>query len=55
VALRACNEDEAAEVIAEWREWNVRGRWVGTDGFDQFAGLAALSAPYLGAWLRETL
>jgi len=29
-------------------EWNVRGRWLGTDGFDYFAGLAALSTPYLG-------
>jgi hypothetical protein len=53
--LRFGNEDGAAEVIAEWREWNVRGRWVGTDGFDYFAGLGALSTPYLGAWLRETL
>lgn len=42
------NEDEAAEIIAEWMEWNVRGRWLGTDGFDYFAGLAALSTPYLG-------
>jgi hypothetical protein len=42
------NEDEAAEIIAEWMEWNVRGKWRGTDGFDYFAGLAALSTPYLG-------
>ncbi|HLQ59559.1 MAG TPA: alpha/beta fold hydrolase [Gemmatimonadales bacterium] len=47
-ALRFGNEDEAAEIIAEWMEWNVRGRWLGTDGFDYFAGLAALSTPYLG-------
>jgi len=47
-ALRFGNEDEAAEIIAEWMEWNVRGRWRGTDGFDYFAGLAALSTPYLG-------
>jgi hypothetical protein len=47
-SLRLGNEDEAAEVIAEWMEWNVRGRWLGTDGFDYFAGLAALSTPYLG-------
>src|SRR5260221_2826663 len=46
--LRFGNEDEAAEIIAEWMEWNVRGRWLGTDGFDYFAGLAALSTPYLG-------
>ena len=47
-SLRFGNEDEAAEVIAEWMEWNVRGRWLGMDGFDYFAGLAALSTPYLG-------
>ncbi len=46
--FRFGNEDEAAEIIAEWMEWNVRGRWVGVDGFDYFAGLAALSTPYLG-------
>jgi len=47
-ALRFGNEDEAAEIIAEWMEWNVRGRWLGMDGFDYFAGLAALNTPYLG-------
>jgi len=47
-ALRFGNEDEAAEIIAEWMEWNVRGAWIGTDGFDYFAGLAALTTPYLG-------
>src|SRR5207247_10401940 len=47
-ALRFGNEDEAVEIIAEWMEWNVRGVWRGTDGFDYFAGLAALSTPYLG-------
>jgi len=47
-ALRFGNEDEAAEIIAQWMEWNVRGAWQGTDGFDYFAGLAALSTPYLG-------
>lgn len=47
-ALRFGNEDEAVEIIAEWMEWNVRGAWRGTDGFDYFAGLAALSTPYLG-------
>ncbi|HEY6090615.1 MAG TPA: alpha/beta fold hydrolase [Gemmatimonadales bacterium] len=46
--FRFGNEDEAAEIIAEWMEWNVRGEWRGTDGFDYFAGLAALSTPYLG-------
>jgi hypothetical protein len=47
-ALRFGNEDEAAEIIGEWMEWNVRGQWLGTDGFDYFGGLAALSTPYLG-------
>jgi len=47
-ALRFGNEDEAAEIIAEWMEWNVRGAWLGTDGFDYFGGLAAVSIPYLG-------
>jgi alpha-beta hydrolase superfamily lysophospholipase len=46
--LRFGNEDEAAEIIAEWMEWNVRGVWLGMDGFDYFAGLAALNTPYLG-------
>src|SRR2546427_10519745 len=46
--LRFGNEDEPAEHIAEWMEWNVRGVWRGTDGFDYFAGLAALTTPYLG-------
>ena len=47
-ALRLGNEDEAAEIIAEWMEWNVRGAWLGTDAFDYFAGLAAVSTPYFG-------
>lgn len=47
-ALRFGNEDEAAGIIGEWMEWNVRGGWVGTDGFDYFAGLAGVTTPYLG-------
>ncbi|HXM38904.1 MAG TPA: alpha/beta fold hydrolase [Gemmatimonadales bacterium] len=47
-ALRLGNEDEAAGIIGEWMEWNVRGGWVGTDGFDYFAGLAGVTTPYLG-------
>jgi alpha-beta hydrolase superfamily lysophospholipase len=46
--LRFGNEDEASEIIAQWMEWNVRGAWLGTDGFDYFAGLEAVSTPYLG-------
>ena len=47
-ALRLGSEDEAAGIIGEWMEWNVRGGWVGTDGFDYFAGLAGVTTPYLG-------
>src|SRR5260221_247043 len=46
--LRFGNEDEAAEIIAEGMEGTVRGRGLGTDVFDSFAGLAALNTPYLG-------
>jgi len=47
-ALRFGNEDEAAEIISEWMEWNVRGTWLGSDGFDYFAALASITTPYLG-------
>ena len=47
-ALNFGNEDEAAEIISEWMEWNVRGTWLGIDGFDYFAGLAGVTTPYLG-------
>lgn len=47
-SLHFGNEDEASGIIAEWMEWNVRGRWRGTDGFDYFGGLAAVTTPYLG-------
>jgi len=46
-ALRFGNEDEAAEIIGEWMMELCAGHG-GTDGFDYFAGLAALSAAYLG-------
>jgi alpha-beta hydrolase superfamily lysophospholipase len=45
--LRFGNEDEAAEIISQWMEWNVRGTWRGVDGFDYFAGLKPLGTPYL--------
>src|SRR2546423_14575 len=47
-ALRFGNEDEAAEIISEWMEWNVRGTWLGSDGFDYFAALASITTLYLG-------
>jgi oxygen-independent coproporphyrinogen-3 oxidase len=40
-------EDEAAGILAEWMRWNVRGGWVGTDGFDYFAALVTVRTPYL--------
>lgn len=45
--LRFGSEDEAAGVLAEWMRWNVRGGWVGSDGFDYFAALAGVRTPYL--------
>jgi predicted alpha/beta hydrolase len=41
------SEDEAAGILAEWMRWNVRGGWVGSDGVDYFAALAAVRTPYL--------
>ncbi|HEV8399102.1 MAG TPA: alpha/beta fold hydrolase [Gemmatimonadales bacterium] len=41
------SEDEAAGILAEWMRWNVRGGWVGSDGFDYFAALGAVKTPYL--------
>jgi alpha-beta hydrolase superfamily lysophospholipase len=46
-ALGFGSEDEAAGILAEWMRWNVRGGWVGTDGFDYFAALAGVHTPYL--------
>lgn len=46
-ALRMGPEDEAALILAEWMEWNVRGRWVGADGFDYLAALRHLPTPVL--------
>ena len=46
-ALRFGSEDEAAEVLAQWMRWNVRGGWVGADGFDYFAALGRVRTPLL--------
>jgi alpha-beta hydrolase superfamily lysophospholipase len=46
-ALGFGSENEAAGIIAEWMQWNVRGGWVGTDGFDYFAALPSVHVPYL--------
>jgi pimeloyl-ACP methyl ester carboxylesterase len=47
-ALRMGPEDEAALVLADWMGWNTRGRWMGSDGFDYLAALAAARTPFLG-------
>jgi oxygen-independent coproporphyrinogen-3 oxidase len=41
------SEDEAAGILAQWMRWNVRGGWVGSDGFDYFDALGAVRTPYL--------
>jgi len=46
-ALRFGSEDEAAEILAQWMQWNVRGGWVGADGFDYFAALGRVRTPFV--------
>lgn len=46
-ALGFGSEDEAAEILAEWMGWNVGGAWLGRDGFDYFAALRGVQAPFL--------
>ena len=46
-ALGVGSEDEGAELLADWLEWNVKGRWVGRDGYDYWEGLRAVRQPYL--------
>lgn len=45
--LRLGSEDEPALVLSEWMTWNVRGRWLGADGFDYLAALERIAAPVL--------
>jgi predicted alpha/beta hydrolase len=45
--LRLGSEDEAAGILSDWMTWNVRGRWVGADGFDYLAALTRLETPFL--------
>ena len=45
--LRMGSEDEAAGILSDWMAWNVRGKWVGADGFDYLAALARLETPFL--------
>ncbi|MGH7699635.1 MAG: hypothetical protein ACREMJ_03820, partial [Gemmatimonadales bacterium] len=54
--LRLGSEDEAPGIVAEWMSWNVRGGWVGTDGFDYLAALPRLTTPFLSvAGARDRL
>ena len=46
-AFRMGPEDEAALILAEWMEWNTRGRWVGAGGFDYLAPLRSIRTPVL--------
>lgn len=45
--LRFGSEDEAAGIIGQWMQWNVRGAWLGADGFDYFAALEGVTTPLL--------
>lgn len=47
-ALRFGSEDEAAGILGQWMEWNVRGGWVGADGFDYYAALRDVTTPFVG-------
>jgi pimeloyl-ACP methyl ester carboxylesterase len=46
-ALRMGSEDEPALVLSEWMSWNLRGRWIGGDGFDYLAALEHTPTPTL--------
>jgi oxygen-independent coproporphyrinogen-3 oxidase len=46
-ALGVGSEDEAADILADWLAWNVRGRWLGRDGYDYWTALRAVAQPYL--------
>jgi oxygen-independent coproporphyrinogen-3 oxidase len=43
--LSAGNEGEPTCLLAQWFEWNIRQRWVGTDGFDYLSALSKLTIP----------
>ena len=40
-------EHEFGPVMAQWYEWSLLGRWLGSDGFDYEEALATLSRPLL--------
>lgn len=41
------SEDEPALVLSEWMSWNLRGAWIGRDGFDYLAALKRDHTPWL--------
>ena len=41
------NEPEPTRLLAQWLVWNIRQRWLGSDGFDYMAALAKLTIPAL--------
>jgi len=43
--LPAGNEGEPTCLLAQWFGWNIRQRWVGTDGFDYLSALSKLTLP----------
>lgn len=45
--LRFGSEDEGAGILGQWMEWNVRGGWIGSTGFDYFAALRGVTTPLL--------
>jgi predicted alpha/beta hydrolase len=46
-ALRIGPENEAASVMRQWMEWNIRRRWTGDDGTDYLAALGDVRTPVL--------
>ena len=46
-ALGIGPEDEQPGIMAQWMQWNARGRWTGTDGTDYLAAAARVTAPLL--------
>jgi oxygen-independent coproporphyrinogen-3 oxidase len=40
-------EGEPTRLLAQWSKWNLRGKWMGEDGFDYMNGLAKIKIPAL--------
>lgn len=40
-------EDEHQGIMGQWMMWNVRGRWIGTDGTDYLANARRVTVPVL--------